>query len=409
MTDIHKHVAPYLYLVVFFFISCTSSKTDNKQLNITIINSTSEYGVLYGFMGDKQIAIDTLFLDNNTIEYNISEKCNTGVYRLILENGVPLEFIYNNEDITLSFDETDFPNSLNELTSKENDLFVSFYKDIYTYQNMVQNQSSEITEEQKREQGLEYRNLFNKYLNQKDAKSYYAYSVIEFLYQPDYQTYLAISEDTVVNEESFMMTKYFAHKQFTDERLLASPYVYIIIESYLQYFATKSEESFALAAKQIQSKTSDNEEIALFVNTTIFESAINHNKKTFITEHLNAKYADKICMGAIDSLNSKPSVSLGATVNSDENTKYVCMLFTNDKCPATDSVTTYIDDVLSTSAVKNIQFSKHIITENNSSLATQYNVFAYPYLAVYDSNGLLLSRWYGEDEIKTALRSIDVM
>ena len=55
---------------------------------------------LYAFWGNKQIFLDSLFPKNNCISYNLFEKCNPGVYR-VLNKEIALDFIYHEDSIEI--------------------------------------------------------------------------------------------------------------------------------------------------------------------------------------------------------------------------------------------------------------------------------------------------------------------
>ena len=124
-------ILPILTLVL-------NASAQPRDITIQITNQPNTEILLGSIKGDKFTPIDTTQPVNNTIHFKIPVNSQSGIYRIILgqtrvaqimnEPPQQLDFIYNNEDITLKTDFKHPEDSLEILQSVENRVWYDFIK-----------------------------------------------------------------------------------------------------------------------------------------------------------------------------------------------------------------------------------------------------------------------------------------
>lgn len=140
-------------LLLLFLYSCQSQKKKETQdekkyeLNVNFFETIKD-AHFFAFHGDKQIEIEGLKISGQKLNFDISNYCEKGVYRLYV-NELAFDLIYNDEDI--EFDvvgQGETP--IKVLESDENKLFYDFLdaygsiKEGGTYCNELSNIKSKI-------------------------------------------------------------------------------------------------------------------------------------------------------------------------------------------------------------------------------------------------------------------------
>lgn len=389
-----KHLI--LAIIIGSFWSCSNTSSPSQSLlKIEIENNTADKAALIGYLGDKQIIIDTLSIIENKISYDISSKCNTGLYSIVFTNDIAFEFIYNDNNIDITFNQKEFPKSLKAANSKENSFYFSFYNDISNYYQSINN-----TDSLTKENSIKYSEIFNKYLNSKEAKGTNAYKLIEFLYQPDYTIFKLVNPNIEISENEFMLNKYITHKNFSEPFLYTTPYLYLTISNYLNYFKDKGNDTTIEAINNLYTKSYKDIKTEKFVEKAIHQTFFKKESLHIIKNDLKNKYSDDIIIRNVDdsTLSSFKYIETDTYLpisDSSNTNKYKLYIFI-DSSLKMHNIIKDIDTAL-------FQYS----TIENVLKANIANIICYPTILITDKDNYLLSRWYGFNSIKNILKKED--
>lgn len=379
---------PFL-LCILFFAACSS--TDNYQLEVDLRNSTYDHAYLYGFMGEKQILIDSIPIYDGKILYNIENKCNKGVYRLLFDNNTFIDFIYTNEKLKISADANDVFATSEDNASYQDNTFFNFSKEISNIHAELQ---GEISQETLDSLSNEYFILYNKYSSNKELQNTFFQEIINLLFLPDYTIYKAANKNTSITEDQYLLENYFAYADLNKEELLATPYFYLAVNSYLQLFEGRNDSLFIEASEQLMKKASQNINVNNFLTNTISEIAFQQKRTQFFKTYNQYKNA---CIKEIDdSFFSKLTLSPGCNLENllpehDTSSTYSLYCFTDKNCPRSNNLVNLLTE-------KDKYFKKNNITvvkknTGDSCLLDKINIFVSPTIIVIDSKGNYISKW----------------
>jgi peroxiredoxin len=95
--------------------------------------------LLYKMQNGEQSYVQNADIVDGEFEFNLTEKEGSGIYRAYyqIENGLYVEFIYNDEDIEFNFDPVQPEQTLQFTKSDENNLHQKYYKSIRMIQKVV--------------------------------------------------------------------------------------------------------------------------------------------------------------------------------------------------------------------------------------------------------------------------------
>ncbi|MCD4729823.1 MAG: redoxin domain-containing protein [Bacteroidales bacterium] len=120
-------------LITVFFFSLMSYGQE-YILDMTIHHFPEKECYLATFYGDKNAIIDTAEADTSgRIIFKLKPEYHTGMYRVFLEQDLFFDFIYNNENITLSSDYTQLYDKLEIIESEENMIYYEFLRKANEY------------------------------------------------------------------------------------------------------------------------------------------------------------------------------------------------------------------------------------------------------------------------------------
>jgi len=272
-----------LFIVInIISISCTQKRTE-YTIKVTVLNNKYTTAYLYGFWGDNQILIDSIVPHNGIFIYTISKTCNVGVYRLQFSTIDNFDFIYNNENIEISVDSKDFRNSIVVKESDENKL-------LYFYFNSFQKIQRNVADNQNRVKLLdsavkikyidsinncnrtEYSKIYNDIYGIEKNKKLFAYSIIQLLDVPNYDFYsVKNSNEKSLSKAEFLSQNCFPNQSFTDERLIATPYLSTWLQVYLDEFSKSDSLALNTAIKKLYMKSILNPYMSTFMNNFLYE------------------------------------------------------------------------------------------------------------------------------------------
>lgn len=276
-----------LFVCIFFIVtlfSCSSQRENIFLLTIELKNSqnlSQKYSYLYGFWGDNQILVDSIQIVDSKMEYEISKTCNAGVYRLVFPNKKYLDFIYNNEQISFSFDVNDILKTISIIQSEENKRFYSYINDLETIkstlkiekQKKLQVDNSDTIEIEKQLQKKFtqlYVKIYTENLQKISNSNSLVYSIIKSMNLLDYDQFMSVHPDSKISKSEFYNDIYFKNYSIEDSRLLATPYLYTIIQNYLIFIKDVDTEKLSDAFTALFGITKQ-KDIQVFITNYSYE------------------------------------------------------------------------------------------------------------------------------------------
>lgn len=307
-----KILLAFIYLLFF-----TQIVAQSHNLSIKIANQPNQEIILGSIKGDKFTPIDSTQPVNSDIHFQLPAKMQPRIYRIMLgqtrvaqimnEPPQQLDFIYNNEDITLKTDFKHPVDSLEIAQSIENKVWYNFIKkekalqdqlnltqkelDYYREQNDVDNTTKSVIQYnrlQKERDELIHQTI-------KQHPNLYATKLIKMYQEPFLEGNLNKQE-----RDKQFKSKYFDNLDFTDESLMNSDVYTKKVFKYLMSSAQRGltreqqEQEFKNAIDIIISHTNENEKVYEFILDYLvsgFEKLRLDNLITYIAD----KYSGTTC------------------------------------------------------------------------------------------------------------------
>jgi hypothetical protein len=401
----------YILCLVAFF-SCTERKMYNNSLTIKFENNNSSKAYLYSFIGNKQIFQDSIIIHNNKLSYSFNSGLSEGIYRVYYEDSKSIDIIYNYEDIdVLLVNKDDFPNVVVK-KSEENKIF---YKYLNSYNNFNKFFNEKITEVKKNDNKFfldsineliehEYKKLSK--ILVKENKDYLAHLYISVIYRPQKEFVRNINSSEEI--EKFMLNNYLNSIPFNDDRILASPYLYYVLNNYIEYFFDK--DSYADAYKKISKLSSENNLIHNFSTQLIFENLIKHNN----FEKLSTTFLALNPNDCPFNNNNNSQIKFDESINKvfkNDTIRNKCLLFISSDCKTSSKVIEQIASIPKT------LFSVKIINEFgyvsdslfiNDSISINHPIIpGSPSLFLFDENLNHVASWFGSNLILSNINMIE--
>jgi len=416
MTQIFK-ASLWVCLSLLLF-SCSDKKIEHN-LTLNIKNATFEKVFLYAYLADNQILVDTITKTNSAFKYTLSNTCNTGVYRIVFPTNESLDFIYNNESIFITSDANHLLDSVKFISSKENEVFYDYLSQMNAIHSSIYKEKKELfnldtTYRKHMADSLnaatysQIKTLHTTIYNNKNIESLFALEIIRLLDLPIYELYIAAYPNDSLSKNDFLLKNCFKQQNFTDPRLLATPYFYIALDSYFSEFDLTDLSTVKAAIAQLYDKTS-NEYIQNFFKSYLYEFAYKTHSKELIEYTLLYIYKDNVCIN--DSLLQQfsPIVYSQESAPSIKNINFsqaelTCLIFNSNSCPVTEDLQ---------KAQKALQTQNIIITSINpeyipewNAVANQYNIGGLPAIVIVDKEGYMQTRSFGNNKIQKILQEL---
>ena len=122
------------FVFAFFLLSSIVLTGQNYNLEITIKDLPSEEVYIANFYGDKNNIIDTAVPDTaGNITFEFGSKDYPGMYRVFINKEVFFDILFNKENIKIQTDFNDLYESLEIVSSVENQLYYDYLKTIHEY------------------------------------------------------------------------------------------------------------------------------------------------------------------------------------------------------------------------------------------------------------------------------------
>jgi len=124
----------------FLFLFITFGLQAQHTIKATLINPGKEtWAILYRVQGFQQNYVGQAILKNGYFTFKLNKSAQPGVYRLKykLDKNDYLDFIYNNEDIELSFDPKNSGKTVKFIKSDENNMFKRYAESIAVPQSKL--------------------------------------------------------------------------------------------------------------------------------------------------------------------------------------------------------------------------------------------------------------------------------
>lgn len=118
----------YFFICILIIFSLT--EISSQTINIKVKNLNREEAQLYYLRGENVIKVDSAGInEKGEFHYSFAKNgAHAGLYRLSFSGDKWIDFINDNEDVVLSTDANNIPDSLTVLSSESNKLFYQFVK-----------------------------------------------------------------------------------------------------------------------------------------------------------------------------------------------------------------------------------------------------------------------------------------
>lgn len=118
----------YLFIVFYFFLTLTVI-AQSYNLKFKIIGAQNQMSYILSVYGDDNNLVDSVKAERDgTISYTVKQKTKPGLYRLYFDKDNNLDFIFNNENITLTSVYGFLEDSLKIIESEENKIYYEFLR-----------------------------------------------------------------------------------------------------------------------------------------------------------------------------------------------------------------------------------------------------------------------------------------
>lgn len=114
-------------VILLFFISTIVQSQQTITGIMSPIDTDVTWVALYKLQGSKQLYVKDVTIENGVFKIELPEATTKGMYRLRykMDNTSSVDFIYNNESITLKFDPSNAAETIQFSTSEDNKLYYS--------------------------------------------------------------------------------------------------------------------------------------------------------------------------------------------------------------------------------------------------------------------------------------------
>lgn len=282
------------YLLVLITASCVSitNAQNGYDILIQLKGEKVEKAYLSSIYGSKINFIDSVFTDNNNIHFKSENKISTGLYRLIFNDSLFCDIVFNNEKITLKSHTASLRDSMRVLQSGENKILYDYWHflskinaRLYKLSNEYNTCLNKANPDKKKLKEIQ-RKIAKSYEEKKlfldnvyTKKDLFAAVLIKAYQSPDFIAYSETKNaDVFENEKDFLKDHFFDNIDFSDTNLLRSSVIFYACNDYLKNFVNPaSTVNYIKATDFILSKASVNKEIynyvlKLFIDN--FESSI---------------------------------------------------------------------------------------------------------------------------------------
>lgn len=115
-------------LIALLFISVVAQSQNSITGTVSPKNDLITRVILYQLKGAKQVYISNSKLENDQFKIEIPQGTSEGMYRLSFNPGVPgyVDFLFDQEDVSLKFNPLNISNTLEFLTSEENKVYSNY-------------------------------------------------------------------------------------------------------------------------------------------------------------------------------------------------------------------------------------------------------------------------------------------
>lgn len=421
-----KQLVYPLVLISLLIISSCSNK-EQISFNLHFKDSTYKNAILYSYLGDRKIVVDTLYSNNGVFSYNIDSCCNVGVYQLLFDNGTFLEFIYNNERIVLETNMADV-NNYKVIQSTENKLFKNFTKNTNDYYYFSEEQRKKLESLSKLNDSIAIENIFieskNRFdniiniFNDKGSQHTFAYSIARLLHRPQFS--FASLKNPEIDEKQFLTDYYLNGAPFDDERLLATPYFYMLTKQYLEETINIEDSSFTnKALDNLIEKTSKNKIVSGFTRELLTNVLMKNNKTNVLKNTIENNFKESSCisLGLLNNDLKYKELSIGTNVNEcfkDTNIindvkqyNHTILYFYNSTCEKSNEALNLLNEKDSTYSTNNIGII--LLDEEDSSIKgtfRRFNTSSVPEILIIDKDFYITSRIIGSKNILYYIRSL---
>ena len=290
-------------IVLFLFISTLSYSQFSIKGTMTSTQNSS-WVLLYKIEGTTQSFIKNTQIRKEDkkgfFEFSLPNGAQKGTYRIkfsLGKNGF-IDFLFNNEDVVFEFNPNDSANTLVFKESKENKLYTSFTKKIYSTQFTLDSLQSEYFKKPSKE----IKDLYRKHLVKIKAieSNFISASkgkLVNHFIKASLRYNSPVIFDRPINYIRSSVAHFFDHVDFSNQSLRNSTFLFDKVSEYVLFlnFAVnpkQKEENYKKASKVAIGKAPTTAFKAEVINYLI--SQFSEIQNATLVDHLFANYFDKL-------------------------------------------------------------------------------------------------------------------
>ncbi|MBD3377749.1 redoxin domain-containing protein [candidate division KSB1 bacterium] len=261
------HCKHYWYTVLIITGICS---VNAGEIQGTIRGLQSQRAYLYGLYGDEYILVDSTWVESNGWVYFEPAEYPTGFYNVQFDSGLRLDLILDQDPVLFSTHAKAVIDSMQVKTSRETHAYYQLIRQDRMYDGLVASIEQILQQYHRDEkeagfivnlkQELERLNTIKRDERKKLCKEYPGTMVAMLLAASETpnrnsrKEYLAAYPD----EKSFLREHFFDNIDFTDSRILRSPFLAGNYRRYLDWIEPRDESSFMTAISNLLGRTKIN-------------------------------------------------------------------------------------------------------------------------------------------------------
>ena len=282
----HKKRSMKNFRLLFLFSILTSFSAfaqDKPAYNITVkMNGVEPNKLVYlahYFGYDQYLKVDSTKAENGILTFKGKEPLKGGIYLIVLSAAKYYDFVVSGDekDISMEADTTDFVKTVKFKGSKENEILFNYRKflsdkseEAMALQKMMQLQKDPVSTEMNRTKMKSLQDEVTNYMKQtvKDHGSTLAGKIIKANMEPELPKEapkLANGRSDSTYLFNLYKKKYFENIDFTDERMLRTPFIQSKVEKYFKDLVYQMTDSVNVDADKVLALAKKNPEVYRYV------------------------------------------------------------------------------------------------------------------------------------------------
>ncbi|MBK9936599.1 MAG: AhpC/TSA family protein [Cytophagaceae bacterium] len=273
-------------LIFLFFLAYNisiSSAQDKPAYNFTVKLPGLEEGrkvhLAHYFGYSQYFKVDSALVENGILTFKGTEPLKGGIYLIVLNQAKYYDFIVSGDekDITIEADTLDFVKSVKFTGSKENDILFGYRKflmekssEAMALQKLMQQQKDPASMEVNRGKMKKLQEDVNLYMKNvvADNKKSFAAKIINANIEPELPTEapkLANGRTDSTYLFNLYKKKYFDNIDFSDDRMLRTPFIQSKVEKYFKDLVYQVTDSINVDADKVLKLAKKNKDVYRYV------------------------------------------------------------------------------------------------------------------------------------------------